>query len=80
MLSHNRAPNTHLDPTRLPFWSTYVTEGKADTMKVGGTMDGECTGKCGSKQEKSVVLPLTLDWRRMFHSWHQWRTTQIATL
>jgi hypothetical protein len=42
----SKIPN--FDPTRLPFWDTYVTEGKADTIKVGGTMAGEFTGTCGS--------------------------------
>jgi hypothetical protein len=34
----------NFDPTRLPFWDTYVREGKADTIQVGGTMAGEFTG------------------------------------
>jgi hypothetical protein len=33
------------DPTRLPFWDTYVAEDTADTIKVGGTMAGEYTGR-----------------------------------
>jgi hypothetical protein len=39
----SKIPN--FDPTRLPFWDTYVAEGTADTIKVGGTMAGEFTGK-----------------------------------
>jgi hypothetical protein len=49
----SKIPN--FDPTRLPFWDTYVNEGTADSIKVGGTMAGEFTGKFRSEQLKVVL-------------------------
>jgi hypothetical protein len=38
----SKIPN--FDPSKLPYWDIYVKEGKADSIKVGGTMAGEFTG------------------------------------
>jgi hypothetical protein len=78
----SKIPN--FDPTRLPFWDTYVTEGKADTIKVGGTMAGEFTGTCGSfhvlHDTLSSIGANRAHCHILNHSWPQWRSTQIATL
>jgi hypothetical protein len=49
----SKIPN--FDPTRLPFWDTYVNEGTADSIKVGGTMAGEFTGKFRSERFKVAL-------------------------
>jgi hypothetical protein len=38
-----KIPN--FDPTRLPFWDTYVREDTSNAIKVGGTMAGKFTGE-----------------------------------
>ena len=36
-----KIPN--FDPSQLPFWETYEREGKADSIRVGGTLAGKFT-------------------------------------
>ena len=50
----SKIPN--FDPTTLPYWDLYVKEGKAHTIRVGGTLAGNFTGKlvllASSQQDK----------------------------
>ena len=51
-----KIPN--FDPSKLPFWDIYVKEGKADTIKVGGTMAGEFTAGFSGGQRKLLLFEL----------------------
>jgi ABC-type lipoprotein export system ATPase subunit len=46
------------NPKRLPYWETYEKEGKADTIKVGGTMAGEFTAGLSGGQRKLLLFEL----------------------
>lgn len=52
----SKIPN--FDPTRLPYWNIYEKEGKADTIKVGGTMAGEFTAGLSGGQRKLLLFEL----------------------
>jgi hypothetical protein len=52
----NKIPN--FDPSKLPYWDIYVREGKADTIKVGGTMAGEFTAGLSGGQRKLLLFEL----------------------
>lgn len=52
----SKIPN--FDPTKLPFWDTYVKEGKAESIKVGGTMAGEFTAGLSGGQRKLLLFEL----------------------
>jgi hypothetical protein len=52
----SKIPN--FDPTRLPYWDTYVKEGKDKTIKVGGTMAGEFTAGLSGGQRKLLLFEL----------------------
>lgn len=52
----SKIPN--FDPTRLPYWDIYVREGKASTIKVGGTMAGEFTAGLSGGQRKLLLFEL----------------------
>jgi hypothetical protein len=56
----SKIPN--FDPTKLPYWDIYEKEGKAESIKVGGTMAGEFTGMCDiSRSCYSLVLLFVAD-------------------
>ena len=55
-ITTSKIPN--FDPTSLPFWDVYVKEGKADTIKVGGTMAGEFTAGLSGGQRKLLLFEL----------------------
>jgi hypothetical protein len=46
----------NFDPLQLPYWNTYKCEGKADTIKVGGTMAGEFTVGLSGGQRKLLLF------------------------
>lgn len=52
----SKIPN--FDPTKLPYWDIYVKEGKADSIKVGGTMAGEFTAGLSGGQRKLLLFEL----------------------
>jgi ABC-type lipoprotein export system ATPase subunit len=51
-----KIPN--FDPTNLPYWSTYVAEERAATIKVGGTMAGQFTAGLSGGQRKLLLFEL----------------------
>jgi hypothetical protein len=51
-----RIPN--FDPTSLPYWEIYENEGKASSIKVGGTMAGEFTAGLSGGQRKLLLFEL----------------------
>jgi hypothetical protein len=65
----------YFDPRRLPYWSAYEKEGKAEMIQVGGTMAGEFTGE--TSEIPFVPLAPTI---RDFTSWIEWRTTKVTNL
>jgi len=52
----SKIPN--FDPKRLPYWDIYEKEGKASTIKVGGTMAGEFTAGLSGGQRKLLLFEL----------------------
>jgi ABC-type lipoprotein export system ATPase subunit len=52
----SQIPN--FDTKRLPYWDIYEKEGKADTIKVGGTMAGEFTAGLSGGQRKLLLFEL----------------------
>jgi hypothetical protein len=52
----SKLPN--FDPSRLPYWATYLVEGKADSIKLGGTMAGEFTAGLSGGQRKLLLFEL----------------------
>jgi hypothetical protein len=48
----------NFDPTKLPYWDIYDREGKAETIKVGGTMAGEFTAGLSGGQRKLLLFEL----------------------
>ena len=52
----SKVPN--FDPTQLPYWDIYEREGKADTIKIGGTMAGEFTAGLSGGQRKLFLFEL----------------------
>jgi ABC-type nitrate/sulfonate/bicarbonate transport system ATPase subunit len=52
----SKIPN--FDPTQLPFWDTYVKEGKADTIQAGGTLAGKFTAGFSGGQRKLLLFEL----------------------
>mmetsp|Transcript_9312 Transcript_9312/g.25753 ORF Transcript_9312/g.25753 Transcript_9312/m.25753 type:complete len:485 (-) Transcript_9312:125-1579(-) len=52
----SKIPN--FDPTKLPYWDIYVTEGKAKSIQVGGTMAGEFTAGLSGGQRKLLLFEL----------------------
>jgi ABC-type lipoprotein export system ATPase subunit len=52
----SKIPN--FDPTKLPYWEIYEREGKADSIKVGGTMAGEFTAGLSGGQRKLLLFEL----------------------
>jgi hypothetical protein len=52
----SKIPN--FDPSKLPFWETFVREGVASTIKVGGTMAGEFTAGFSGGQRKLLLFEL----------------------
>ena len=52
----SRIPN--FDPSQLPYWDVYVNEGKANTIKAGGTMAGEFTAGLSGGQRKLLLFEL----------------------
>jgi hypothetical protein len=55
-ISVSKIPN--FDPTALPFWDIYESEGTADGIKVGGTMAGEFTAGLSGGQRKLMLFEL----------------------
>lgn len=51
-----KIPN--FDPTGLPYWDIYQREGKATTIKAGGTMAGEFTAGLSGGQRKLLLFEL----------------------
>ena len=54
-------PVSHIpnfDPTQLPYWHIYETEGTADTICVGGTLAGEFTAGLSGGQRKLLLFEL----------------------
>ena len=51
-----KIPN--FDPTKLPYWEIYESEGTAQTIKVGGTMAGEFTAGLSGGQRKLMLFEL----------------------
>ena len=51
-----KIPN--FDPAQLPFWNTYIEEGTASTIRVGGTMAGEFTAGLSGGQRKLLLFEL----------------------
>lgn len=52
----SRIPN--FDPSQLPYWSIYENEGKAKTIRAGGTMAGEFTAGLSGGQRKLLLFEL----------------------
>jgi GTPase SAR1 family protein len=52
----SKIPN--FDPKSLPYWDIYEREGKADTIRVGGTMGGEFTAGLSGGQRKLLLFEL----------------------
>ena len=52
----SKVPN--FDPTKLPYWDIYEREGKAQTIKLGGTMAGEFTAGLSGGQRKLFLFEL----------------------
>jgi ABC-type lipoprotein export system ATPase subunit len=52
----SQIPN--FNPKRLPYWEIYEREGKADNIKVGGTMAGEFTAGLSGGQRKLLLFEL----------------------
>jgi uridine kinase len=48
----------NFDESQLPFWDIYVREGKADTIKVGGTMAGQFTAGLSGGQRKMLLFEI----------------------
>jgi ABC-type lipoprotein export system ATPase subunit len=51
-----KVPN--FDPTSLPFWDTYVNEGTANKIQLGGTMAGKFTAGLSGGQRKLFLFEL----------------------
>ena len=52
----SQIPN--FDPTQLPYWHIYETEGTAETIPVGGTLAGEFTAGLSGGQRKLLLFEL----------------------
>lgn len=52
----SKIPN--FDPKQLPYWEIYENEGKASSIKVGGTMAGEFTAGLSGGQRKLLLFEI----------------------
>mmetsp|Transcript_21951 Transcript_21951/g.47396 ORF Transcript_21951/g.47396 Transcript_21951/m.47396 type:complete len:522 (-) Transcript_21951:314-1879(-) len=48
----------NFDPTRLPYWHIYQSEGTADTIKVGGQLGAKFTAGLSGGQRKLLLFEL----------------------